>query len=133
MKSKISISTDKEQLNIKFIHAFLTESYWAKGRTIQEVQMTIDNCLCFGIYDGSQQVGFARILTDGVVFAYLMDVFIDPAFRGQGLSKLMMQFIMEHPALKNIKKWLLKTRDAHGLYKQFGFKNIEEAHNLMEK
>ena len=133
MKPQISISTDKKQLNIKFIHAFLTESYWAKGRTVEEVKTTIENCLCFGVYKNKKQIGFARVLTDGVVFAYLMDVFIDPAFQGQGFSKLMMQSIMQHPELQNIQKWLLKTSDAHGLYKQFGFKNIEEAHKLMEK
>lgn len=132
-KSDIIVSTDKKQLDIPFIHAFITDTYWAKGRTIQEVKTTIDSCLCFGVYYQNKQIGFARILTDEVVFGYLMDVFISPAFQGQGVSKILMTNILEHPKVVNLEKILLKTADAHGLYQQFGFKNVVDGEKFMAK
>ena len=130
-KSDIIISTDKKQLNIPFIHAFITGTYWAKGRTIQEVETTIDNCLCFGVYYQNKQIGFARILTDEIVFGYLMDVFISPPFQGQGISKMLMNNILKHPIISNLEKILLKTKDAHGLYQQFGFEKITDGGKFM--
>lgn len=127
------ISTEKEKLDIDFIHGFLTRSYWAEGRTKEEVQISINRCLNFGVYLASKQVGFARVLTDYTVFAYLMDVFIIEEHRGKGFSKQLMKTIMEHQDLRQIKRWMLITNDAHKLYRQFGFDVIENPSRMMEK
>ncbi len=129
----IQISTDKKKLDIDFIHQFLTRSYWAKGRTKEEVQTSIDHCLCFGVYLDSDQIGFARMLTDYVVFGYLMDVFIIEEHQGKGYSKQLMKAITKHPDLQQVKRWMLATYDAHGLYTQFGFKEIEHPSRWMSK
>ena len=119
--SHFTFSTDKPKLDPSVIHAFLTESYWSKGCSMDNVLRRIENALCFGVYDNDKQIGFARIITDKVTFAYIADVFILENYRGQGLSKQLMTFILEQPDLQNLKRWLLATRDAHGLYTQFGF------------
>ena len=129
----IVISTEKEKLDIDFIHQFLTRSYWAKGRTKQEVITTIEHCLNFGVYINDQQIGFARVLTDYTVFAYLMDVFIIEEHRGKGYSKKMMQTILEHHKLQHVQRWMLATADAHGLYKQFGFEPIPDPSKMLGK
>lgn len=115
------------------IQQFLTETYWAKGRTLDEVKTSIDNCLCFGVYLESEQIGFARIATDYVVFAYLMDVFILPKHQGKGYSKQLVKAICEEPKLQNCTVWMLKTADAHGLYKQFAFTELKNPEKLMER
>ena len=117
----ITISTDKEKLQIDVIHQFLTETYWAKGRTLDEVKKTIEHCLCFGMYLDGKQIGFARLATDYTVFAYLMDVFVLPEYRGKGYSKQLMKVINEEPQLQSCKVWMLKTSDAHKLYKQLNW------------
>jgi len=127
------ISDDKTKLDIELIHKFLSTSYWAKGRTIEEVKKSIEHSICFGVYKDSKQIGFARIVTDYTVFAYLMDVFILEEDRGKGLSKLLLKKIFEDDRLKNIKKWMLATKDAHSLYVQFGFEKIKNPDRLMEK
>ena len=129
----IEISKDKSKLQIDVIHSFLTHSYWAKGRTITEVEKTIENNLCFGVYLGDKQIGFARICTDYVVFAYLMDVFILPEYRGNGYSKKLMKAIIDESELKSCTVWLLKTADAHGLYKKFGYTELKSPEKLMER
>ncbi|WP_282080990.1 GNAT family N-acetyltransferase [Aquimarina algiphila] len=129
----IVISTDNEKLDIDFIHQFLTHSYWAEGRTKEEVSISMKNCLNFGIYLNKKQIGFARVLTDYTAFGYLMDVFITEEHRGSGYAKLMMKAIMDHPDLQNIKRWMLATHDAHSLYKKFGFSAIEDPSKLMGK
>ena len=129
----IEISTDKSKLQVEVIHQFLTETYWAKGRTLQEVKTSIEHCLCFGVYLENEQIGFGRIATDYVVFAYLMDVFILPDYRGNGYSKQLMKTINESPELKNCKIMMLKTSDAHNLYNQFGYTELKEPHKLMER
>ncbi len=129
----IIISTDKTKLDIDFIHRFLTRSYWAKGRTKEEVLVSIDHCLNFGVYLDGNQIGFARILTDYTVFGYLMDVFIIEEHQGKGYSKQLMKVITEYPDLQNINRWMLATQDAHGLYQQFGFTPIAEPSILMGK
>lgn len=129
----IEISTDKSKLQLGVIHQFLTNSYWAKGRTIEEVKKTIEHCLCFGVYLEDRQIGFARIATDYTVFAYLMDVFILPEYRGQGYSKKLVQAILENPELQSCTVWMLKTADAHGLYKQFGYTELKHPEKLMER
>ena len=129
----IEISTDKSRLKVEVIHQFLTESYWAKGRTLEEVKTSLENCLCFGVYIKDKQIGFARVLTDYVVFGYLMDVFILPDFRGNGYSKLLIKTINESPDLKNCKMLMLKTADAHNLYCQFGYTELKKPEKLMER
>lgn len=129
----ITISTDKNKLDVAFIQNFLKDIYWAAGRTIEEVQTTIEHSFCFGIYLDDQQIGFARVITDYVVFAYLMDVFIDEKHRGNGYSSLLIDAMIKEPQLKNIKIWRLATTDAHFLYEKFGFKLLAHPEKLMEK
>lgn len=121
-RDRFTISTDPAHLQVDIIHQFLsTESYWAKGIPREVVERSIAHSLCFGLYDGSQQVGFARTVTDRATFAYLADVFILPAYRGLGLAKWMMETIQACPDLQGLRRWMLGTRDAHELYKQFGW------------
>ncbi|WP_283636725.1 GNAT family N-acetyltransferase [Aquaticitalea lipolytica] len=129
----ITISIDKEKLQIDVIHQFLTETYWAKGRTLDEVKKTIEHCLCFGMYLDGKQIGFARLATDYTVFAYLMDVFVLPEYRGKGYSKQLMKAINEEPQLQSCKVWMLKTSDAHKLYKQFGYTELKYPEKVMER
>jgi len=122
-----SITTDGEAMDIATIHRYLSEeSYWAKHIPIELVQKSIKHSLCFGIFDGSKQIGFARVITDHTCFAYLADVFVLPAHRGQGLSKWLMETIHAHPDLQGLRRWMLFTQDAHGLYKQFGWEQIPD-------
>ncbi|WP_100613359.1 GNAT family N-acetyltransferase [Confluentibacter citreus] len=129
----IEISTEKSKLQIEVIHEFLTNSYWAKGRTVDDVKKSIAHCFCFGVYLENKQIGFARIATDYTVFAYIMDVFILPEHRGNGYSKQLMKAINEETQLKSCKVWMLKTRDAHGLYKQFGYTELGHPEKVMER
>jgi GNAT superfamily N-acetyltransferase len=127
------ISDDKSKLDAELIHKFLTSSYWAGGRSIEDVKKSIENSDCFGVYLDSRQIGFARIITDYVVFAYLMDVFILEEYRGQGYSKLLMNRIFDDIRFKGIKKWVLATKDAHSLYAKFGFEPLKRPERMMEK
>jgi GNAT superfamily N-acetyltransferase len=129
----ITISTDKTKLNVPFIQDFLKDIYWAAGRTIDEVQTTIDNSFCFGIYLNDVQIGFSRVITDYVVFAYLMDVFIAEEHRGNGYSSILMDAMMNEPVLQEVKIWRLATSDAHYLYEKFGFKALAHPEKMMEK
>ena len=129
----ITVSTDKSKLDVPFIQNFLKDVYWAAGRTIAEVQTTIAHSFCFGIYLGDKQIGFARVITDYVVFAYVMDVFITEEYRGKGYSSLLIDNMMNEPQLKNIQIWRLATTDAHFLYRKFGFKELAHPEKLMEK
>jgi GNAT superfamily N-acetyltransferase len=127
------ISDDKESLDVEIIHNFLTNSYWNKGIPIELVVKAIENSFCVAVYCADKQVGFARAVTDFAINAYLADVFILEKHRGKGLSKKMMDFIFEHPQLKNIRSWRLATADAHGLYSKYGFKAPEYPERLMER
>ncbi|UOB17557.1 GNAT family N-acetyltransferase [Abyssalbus ytuae] len=129
----IQISTDKKKLDIDLIHKYLSkESYWAKGRDIEIVKRSIDNSLCFGLYISNKQIGFARVVSDYSVFAWIMDVFILKNYRGKGYGKKLMKVIMTHKKLQNLQRWGLGTDDAHGLYEQFGFKLLSKPENMME-
>ena len=130
---RITVSTDKSKLDVPFIQHFLKDIYWAAGRTIAEVQTTIAHSFCFGLYLGDNQIGFARVITDYVVFAYVMDVFITEEYRGKGYSSLLIDNMMNEPQLKNIQIWRLATTDAHFLYRKFGFKELAHPEKLMEK
>jgi GNAT superfamily N-acetyltransferase len=125
-------STDKSKLNLNYIHHFLTNSYWAKGIPIDLVAQSIKNSLNFGIYEGNKQVGFARVITDYTTFAYLADVFVDEVYRGRGLSKILMTFIFSFEEFKKLRRFSLATRDAHGLYAQFGFTPLKSPDRFME-
>lgn len=117
-----TISDDPQRLDIAVIHDYLSkESYWAQHIPLDTVRRSIDNSLCFGLYDEVKQIGFARVITDKATFAYLADVFVLPEHRGKGLSKRMLAFIHQHPDLQGLRRWMLGTRDAHGLYQQFGW------------
>lgn len=129
----IEISTDRAQLDVSMIHAFLAnESYWVKGISRASVEKCIQHSLCFGVYLGGRQVAFARVVTDTVRFAHLLDVFVLPEFRGQGISKRLMAYILAFPELSTIAKYSLGTHDAHGLYAQFGFTSPNNPERLME-
>ena len=112
---------------------FLTSSYWAEGRTVEEVKRSIENSICFGVYKDDRQIGFARVASDLTIIAYLMDVFIIKEYRGKGFSKLLLNRIFEDDRFKGVKKWILATKDAHSLYAGFGFDKIKNADRLMEK
>lgn len=127
------LSTDRQRLDLDVVHGFLTNCYWAKGIPRETVVHSIEHSLCFGIYDGTgAQVGFARVVSDFATVAYLGDVFVLDSHRGRGLSKWMMLCIMQHPALQGLRRWILLTRDAHGLYSQFGFTPLKSADRYME-
>jgi GNAT superfamily N-acetyltransferase len=127
------ISTDRQRIDIAAVHAFLTQSYWSPGISREVVERAIANSLCFGVYLGMQQVGFARVVTDQATFAYLADVFILESHRGAGLSKQLMEFIEGHEALQGLRRFMLATKDAHGLYAQFGFEALANPSLMMER
>ena len=129
----ITVSTDKNKLDVSFIQNFLKDTYWAKDRTIEVVQISIDNSLCFGIYLNDEQIGFGRVITDLVSIAYLMDVFIIEEHRGKGYSTILINAMMTEPKLQQIKIWGLATLDAHFLYKKFGFTEVVNPEKLMER
>jgi GNAT superfamily N-acetyltransferase len=129
-----SISTDRERLDLAFIHQFLsTQSYWAQGRAFEIVRRSIEHSLPFGLYKGTRQVGFARVVTDYATFAWLADVFVLDAERGQGLGKWLVSVVLSHPQLQGFRRWILGTRDAHELYRQFGFEVVSQPEFFMEK
>jgi GNAT superfamily N-acetyltransferase len=129
----ITISTDKSKLDVPFIQNFLKDVYWAAGRTMEEVQITIDSSFCFGIFLDDKQIGFCRVITDYVVFAYVMDVFIIEEHRGKGYSSMLINAMMTEQELQQVKIWRLATSDAHFLYKKFGFNSLAHPEKMMEK
>ena len=132
-RGEFLLSTDPARLNLDVIHGFLTNCYWAKGIPREVVAQSIQHSLCFGVYDGSGvQVGFARVVSDFATVAYLGDVFVLESHRGRGLSKWLMECITGHPALQNLRRWILLTRDAHGLYAKFGFTPVKSPERYME-
>lgn len=120
-RGEYTISTDPGRLDLDVIHGFLTRSYWAEGRPRERVAQSIRHSLPFGVHHPSGQVGFARVVTDHVVVAYLADVFVLEAHRGRGLGKWLVEVVLGVPELRAIRRWILGTRDAHGLYTRFGF------------
>ena len=127
------ISTDKDRLDLSAIHRFLTTSYWAEGIPFETVRKSIEHSLNFGMYTAGRQVGFARVITDYATYAYIGDVYILEEFRGQGLSKWLMQVIADHPELQGLRRWTLLTRDAHELYRKTGFLEPQNLERYMEK
>jgi GNAT superfamily N-acetyltransferase len=132
-RGEFVISTSRERLSLDVIHEFLTNCYWAKGIPLEIVARSIEHSLCFGVYDGrGAQVGFARVVSDFGTVAYLGDVFVLESHRGRGLSKWLMECIVQHPALQNLRRWILLTRDAHGLYSRLGFTPLKSSERYME-
>lgn len=130
---QLEISTDEQKLNIPYITSFLSQTYWAKNRSVEEMETCIRFSINFGVYLNKNQIGYARVVSDRVQFAYIMDVFIDEKQRGKGYSKLLVQAILENPELKSVKVVRLATSDAHELYKKFGFQILSNPENMMEK
>ena len=129
-----TISTDPARLNIAMIHQYLsTSSYWATGRPLAVVRRGIENSLPFGVFKGTEQAGFARVVTDYATFAWLADVFVLPEFQGQGLGTWLIGAIVAHPRLQGLRRWVLATKDAHGLYAQFGFTELHAPERFMER
>jgi GNAT superfamily N-acetyltransferase len=127
IKEEYLISTDPSLLQVDMIHEYLSkESYWAQNIPKTVVEKSIANSLCFGLYHNGKQIGFARLITDKATFAYLADVFVIETYRGKGLSKWMMTAIHAHPEVQGLRRWVLGTRDAHGLYEQFGWTVMDE-------
>ena len=131
-RGEFTISTDPSRLDLDVIHGFLCRSYWAAGRTRERVAYTIEHSVPFGLYHSSGQVGFARVVTDHVTVAYLADVFVLEPHRGKGLGIWLVATIVGAPELQKLRRWILGTRDAHGLYRRFGFVEPEPG-ILMEK
>lgn len=135
MEGEFYIITEREKMDIPFIHTYLSESsYWAKGRTVESVLKSVENSSCFGVFDRKgQQVAFARLVTDYVVFAWLMDVFVHSEYKGQGIGKMLIEHIIHLPELENVNGIGLRTNDAHGFYEKFGFEKISEPQTWMLK
>lgn len=127
------LSTDKSKIDIEAVHHFLSRSYWAENIPLDLVQRSIDNSLCFAVYHQQRLIGFARVISDFATFAYLADVFIIPEERGKGLAKWLMSVIMDDPRLRGLRRFTLATRDAHGLYSQFGFTPFDKPDRWMQK
>ncbi|MGC3982464.1 MAG: GNAT family N-acetyltransferase [Steroidobacteraceae bacterium] len=129
--TEYEISSDTDRIDLDLVHEFLSKSYWAQGRSRDAVAKSIQHSLCFGVYGSGRQVAFARVITDRTVFAYLADVFVVTEFRGRGIAKMLMREILEHPDLQNLRLFFLGTRDAHGLYTQFGFSPFSQPERMM--
>src|SRR5215472_8134981 len=134
MQSHYSISADKTRLDLEFIHHYLsTQASWCLNIPFGTVRRSIEHSVCFGVFRGEEQVGFARVITDRATIAYLGDVFIIPEHRGKGLSRDLMGAIMAHPDLQGLRRWILLTQDAHGLYEQFGWVPVAHPGRYMER
>ena len=132
-QDQFTINTDKQELDIDYIHDFISKSYWAENVPMDIVKRSIENSMCFAVYDGAKQIGFARVITDKATFGYLADVFIDERYRGKKLGVWLIETIMSHPELQGFRNWFLATRDAHGLYSKFGFRQLEQPERIMRK
>ena len=131
-KGEFSLTNDREALDLSLIHGFLQTSYWAKGIPRETVARAIANSLPFGLFHNGRQVGFCRVISDHATFAYLADVFVVEGYRGQGLAKWLVSCVLAHPELQGLRRWMLATLDAHGLYRQFGFTAPARPERLME-
>jgi len=133
-RNEYTINTDDTLLDVLLIHDFIAhQSYWGQGRKLETVQRSLDNSVNFGLYKGNQQIGFARVVTDLATFAWVADVFILEAHRGHGLAKWLMESILSHPELQQFRRWVLATKDAHELYRKFGFRDLKRPERWMER
>jgi GNAT superfamily N-acetyltransferase len=133
-RGEFTISTDRARLDLKRIHEFLsTRTYWAQGRSPEVVRRSIEGSLPFGLYHGERLAGFARVVTDYATFAWLADVFILEEFRGRGLGHWLVETILAHPELQGFRRWVLATKDAHEIYRRFGFQDLKRPERWMER
>ena len=132
-RGEFTISTDRSRIDLDMVHGFLTASYWAEGIPRDVVARSLDHSLAFGLYHDQRQVGLARVVTDRATFAYLSDVFVLEAYRGQGLASWMLEVIHAHPELQGLRWWLLATRDAHDVYRKGGYVELSAPERLMER
>ena len=132
-RDEFTISTDSSRLDMEVICGFLARAYWAKGRPRERTEQALANSLVFGLYNGERQIGLARVVTDYSTIAYLCDVFIDEKYRGGGLGKWIIETVITHPDLKNVRRWLLATDDAHNLYQKFDFGALDHIENWMQR
>ncbi|HNG92862.1 MAG TPA: GNAT family N-acetyltransferase [Acidobacteriota bacterium] len=132
-RSEYVISDDPARMDVAVVHGYLTRSYWAAGVPLEIVRRSIEHSMVFGLFHGETQIGFARLVTDRTTFAYLADVFVLEAHRGKGLSKWLMEVIVGHPEVQGLRRWMLATRDAHGLYRQFGFTELPQPEVFMQR
>ena len=133
-KGEFTIDTANERLDVDAIQSFLgNDSYWAKTRTREQTETAIANSICFGLFHGERQIGFARVVSDRATFAYIGDVYVLDEFRGRSLSKWLMETIISHPELQGLRRWVLATRDAHGLYEKYGFPELVHPERWMER
>ena len=127
------VSTDPARLDVDAIHRLLSASYWDAERSKPVVAKSLKHSFCFGLYRGAELVGFARVVTDYTTYAYLCDVIVDESCRGKGLGKWLVERVMASPRLETVKSWFLRTTDAHGLYRQFGFTEVTDPEKLMQR
>lgn len=129
-----TISTERARLDLRVVHRFISEeSYWGRGRALEVVRRAVENSLPFGIYRDAEQVGFARVVTDYATFAWVADVFVLAEHRGRGLAKWLMEVVIAHPDLQGFRRWVLATKDAHELYRPFGFRELHRPERWMER
>lgn len=132
-RDQFTISTDPSRLDVDAIADMLTRAYWAQGRTREMISRYLQHSLAFGLYEGSRQIGLARVISDYTTFAWLCDVFVHEDYRGQGLGKWLMETVHSHPELQGLRRWMLATNDAHGLYSQFGWVPLDHPDRWMMK
>lgn len=130
-RGSATVSTDRDRLDLVVVHEFLTKAYWSPGVSAETVRRSIEHSISFGVYEHNHQVGFARVISDQTTFAYLADVFVVPEARGQGLARFLLECILAHPDLQQVRRWALFTRDAHGLYERVGFESGQMLDRLM--
>ncbi len=131
-RDQFTVSADSSKLDIDAIYDFLTHCYWSEGIPRETVERAIEHSLCFGLFDGAKQIGFARVISDYATYAYLCDVYVLESYRGKGLGTWMMSCVMKHPDLQGLRRFTLLTRDAHGLYQKFGFAAAKNPSRYME-
>ena len=129
----LEITTDRTRINVDLVHAFLSSSYWAQGRSRAVVERSLDHSLCFSVFQRGQQVAFGRAITDHAVFAYIADVFVIPECRGAGIAKALIAAMLDHPELRGLQVMLLRTRDAQPLYAKFGFQSLPRPDEMMAR
>jgi GNAT superfamily N-acetyltransferase len=132
-RDQFTISTDPSRLDMNAVYEFLSQTYWAKTRPHERTDIAFNNSVVFGIYEGNRLIGLGRVITDFSILAYVCDVFIHEDYRGRGLGKWLVESMLEHPDLKQVRRWLLFTEDAHGLYQQFGFEQLTKAEKWMQR
>jgi GNAT superfamily N-acetyltransferase len=132
IRDTFTVTSDRAKLDLAVIAEFLASSYWAKGIPAATVEKSLESSLCFALLDGERQIGFARVISDRATIAYLGDVFVLPEYRGKGLGKWLIECVVSHPELQGLRRWILATRDAHGLYEKFGFTPLKRPEIFME-